>query len=160
MARGQALPLDASEVWETKEAAQLYANGITDGTSVAYVGQTLKIIENNSVSAYIIADTTGKLMKLANEDNTTTLVNEIIDDTLTIEGKAAEAKVTGDWLKMLESRIFIGTRAEYNAANEQKLVPLNALVILIDELENEATSGATTAKLGVAILGSMLLGQQ
>ena len=65
MARGQALPLDASEVWESKEAADTYAAGIANSSSVAYVGQTLKVIENGKVNVYIIEDITGKLTKLA-----------------------------------------------------------------------------------------------
>lgn len=65
MARGQALPLDASEVWESKEAADAYAAGIANSSSVAYVGQTLKIIENGAVNVYIIKDTAGTLIRLA-----------------------------------------------------------------------------------------------
>ena len=65
MARGQALPLDASEVWESKTAAETYAAGIANSSSVAYVGQTLKVIENGEVAVYVIGDTTGSLIQLA-----------------------------------------------------------------------------------------------
>lgn len=65
MARGQALPLDASEVWESKTAAETYAAGIANSSSVAYVGQTLKVVEDGVVSVYVIADTSGALTELA-----------------------------------------------------------------------------------------------
>jgi hypothetical protein len=65
MARGQALPLDASEVWESKTDAETYAAGIANSSSVAYVGQTLKVIENGEVNVYIIGDATGALIRLA-----------------------------------------------------------------------------------------------
>lgn len=65
MARGQALPLDASEVWESKTDAETYASGIANSSSVAYVGQTLKVVENGAVSVYVIGDTAGTLIRLA-----------------------------------------------------------------------------------------------
>lgn len=65
MARGQALPLDASEVWDSKDAAETYAAGVVNSSSVAYVGQTLKVIENGEVVVYVIGDATGTLIQLA-----------------------------------------------------------------------------------------------
>jgi phage-related tail fiber protein len=65
MSRGQALPLDASEVWESLEDAKTYAAGVADASSVAYVGQTLKVKNANSVDTYVISDAAGKLSKLA-----------------------------------------------------------------------------------------------
>lgn len=70
----------------------------------------------------------------------------------------AENKITeiNEQLKNLESRLFIGTRAQYDIANAENLIPLNTLVILTDELDGLDI----TAKLGIAILGSMILGQE
>lgn len=68
MARGQALPLDASEVWESKTAAETYAAGIADSSSVAYVSQTLKVVEDGAVNVYVIGDTAGTLIRLADVD--------------------------------------------------------------------------------------------
>lgn len=65
MSRGQALPLDASEVWESLEDAKTYAAGVADASSVAYVGQTLKVKNANSVDTYVISDAAGNLSKLA-----------------------------------------------------------------------------------------------
>lgn len=64
MARGQALPLDASEVWESKAAAETYAAGIANSSSVAYVGQTLKVVEDGVVTVYVITDATGTLTQV------------------------------------------------------------------------------------------------
>lgn len=49
MARGQALPLDASEVWESYDEAAAYAK-----TAIAYIGQTVKVIDGTTVKSYVI----------------------------------------------------------------------------------------------------------
>ena len=64
MSRGQALPLDASEIWESKTDADTYAAGAPDGSTVAYVGQTIKVIENGTVKQYMI-DIDGSLINPA-----------------------------------------------------------------------------------------------
>lgn len=63
MARGQCFPLDATEIWYSLEDAKNYA--ATDST--AYVGQTLKVVDetNNTVSVYVITDAAGTLVRLA-----------------------------------------------------------------------------------------------
>ena len=58
--------------------------------------------------------------------------------------------------EFINSQLFIGTRAEYEAANAKGEIPVNALVIITDD---ETLGGATTAVLGKAILGQMILGQ-
>lgn len=61
----------------------------------------------------------------------------------------------------LASRLFVGTIADYEA-DKDKLVE-GALVILIDGVGGVSpdlpSAGGTTAKLGQAVLGTMLLGQ-
>lgn len=49
MSRGQALPLDASEVWTSLAEAQAYAK-----SAIAYVGQTIKVIDGTTVKSYVI----------------------------------------------------------------------------------------------------------
>ena len=50
MSRGNALPLDASEVYETLAAAELYA-----GTATAYAGQTIKAkLEDGKYHSYTL----------------------------------------------------------------------------------------------------------
>ena len=73
MARGQCFPLDATELWSAlgdevnpvEGTARYYA--ANDPT--AYVGQTLKVIENNTVSVYVIGDSNGTLIHLNAGDN-------------------------------------------------------------------------------------------
>lgn len=57
----------------------------------------------------------------------------------------------------VNSQIFIGTYAEYETADANGDIPINALVIITDD--ETANSSATTAVLGKAILGQMILGQ-
>mgnify|MGYP006325927145 FL=1 len=67
-------------------------------------------------------------------------------------------------LDFLTSRLFVGTYAQYQAANANGDIPINTLVILIDdESSGGGSSGddqtsATTAILGYAVLGQMVLG--
>lgn len=50
MSRGQALPLDASEIYETKSAADTYAASAT-----AYAGQTIKVkMDDGKYHSYIL----------------------------------------------------------------------------------------------------------
>lgn len=73
----------------------------------------------------------------------------------------------------LKARIFIGTYAEYQAANANNSIPVNTIVILTDD-NGESSGGnngsgdsgdsgensptATSSKLGEGVLGYMILG--
>lgn len=96
-----------------------------------------------------------------------------IDATLSIEGAAADAKVTGIEISKLKSKIFVGTYAEYQTANANNEIPINALVIITDDNESgngsggsgdsgdgsgENTSTSTSSKLCEGALGYMILG--
>lgn len=52
--RGIALPLDASEVYSTKEEALAYAASPT-----AYAGQTIKVLENGKYESYVLNGSAG-----------------------------------------------------------------------------------------------------
>lgn len=56
----------------------------------------------------------------------------------------------------INSRVFIGTKDEYDNAFVAGSVGTGALVIILDE--NEMENSTVTALLGTAILGKMLLG--
>jgi hypothetical protein len=56
----------------------------------------------------------------------------------------------------INSRVFVGTRTEYDAAYAAGSVGTGALVIILDE--NEMETSTVTALLGTAVLGKMLLG--
>lgn len=55
---------------------------------------------------------------------------------------------------------FVGTREEYETANSAGQIPSGILVIITDEEEEIQNSSVTTAVLGTATLGSMILGQE
>lgn len=56
----------------------------------------------------------------------------------------------------INSRVFVGTRTEYDTAYAAGSVGTGALVIILDE--NEVETSTVTALLGTAVLGKMLLG--
>lgn len=56
----------------------------------------------------------------------------------------------------INSRVFVGTRTEYDTAYAAGSVGTGALVIILDE--NEMETSTITALLGTAVLGKMLLG--
>lgn len=53
-ARGNAIPLDSSEVHESLEAAQTYAKSAT-----AYAGQTIKVLQNGKYETYVLNGSKG-----------------------------------------------------------------------------------------------------
>ena len=55
---------------------------------------------------------------------------------------------------------FVGTREEYDIANFAGQIPSGALVLITDEEEEIPNSSVTTAVLGTATLGSMILGHE
>ena len=76
-------------------------------------------------------------------------------------GEAGLAELWNLMTAYVNKKIFIGTLSEYEAA--ASTIPTGAIVVLIDEsnveippVEDETTS--STAILGAALLGSMLLG--
>jgi hypothetical protein len=61
--------------------------------------------------------------------------------------------------EVIQSRVFIGTKSEYDIAYSEGRIGIGALVIILDGSETEG--GATiSALLGTGILGKMLLGQK
>ena len=72
--------------------------------------------------------------------------NKVVNEALTAAREYTDIKTS--------SLIFVGTYAEYEAANAKEQIPINTLVIIIDD----ETSSSTTAMLGYAILGKMILG--
>ena len=77
-----------------------------------------------------------------------------------------EVGLTELWNLMLahmDERLFIGTRAEYEAAIDS--IPMGALVVITDESDVVLPPvvekpSSTTAILGVAKLGEMILGKE
>lgn len=76
--RGNPWPLDVSSLWYSYDEMKAYAE---DAKGVAYVGQVLALVdeENNTATAYIIADATGTLKQVGAGpvvDNKTIFINE------------------------------------------------------------------------------------
>lgn len=94
MARGQCFPLDSTEIWDSLEDAQNYAQ--TD--SVAYVGQTLKVKNADSVDVYVIKDISGTLAKLADID----AVNKAIAEMPEVEIPEVEPIPDADIISLFD----------------------------------------------------------
>lgn len=126
LSRGQDLPLDVSDIWESKEAAEAYARGRLDKSTVAYAGQRVTVVTDDDTSSYLIAKD-GSLKK-----------------------QAAESDIT-----RIESKFFIGTQEEYDTANANNEVAAGAIVIITDDeiLAVSTTSKLGQAVLGQMILG-------
>jgi hypothetical protein len=65
----------------------------------------------------------------------------------------------------VNEKIFVGTKSEYDIAYANNRIALGALVVILDEELGGNTGGdnagsGVTAKLGVAVLGQMKLGQE
>lgn len=61
----------------------------------------------------------------------------------------------------VNEKIFVGTKSEYDIAYANNRIALGALVVILDEeLGGDNAGSSTTAKLGVAVLGQMKLGQE
>ena len=60
----------------------------------------------------------------------------------------------------INSKIFVGTYAEYQTADVNGKIPVGALVILTDDATSggESSSTSTSSKLGTGALGYMILG--
>ena len=74
-----------------------------------------------------------------------------------------EVGLTELWNLMIahmNERLFIGTRAEYEAAIDS--IPVGAMVVITDESDvvlPEVENSPSTSILGTALLGSMVLGK-
>ena len=61
-ARANGQPLDSSEIYYSKAAAEAYAK-----TDIAYIGQKIVVIENNKVTHYSIEDAAGTLKEVGSK---------------------------------------------------------------------------------------------
>lgn len=152
--RSNPIPVDSTELWYSLEEAREYAlNGAT-----AYVGQTIKVIDESTgkIDTYIIG-TDGSLI-----NNTASVETDLAELEKTVESNTSR-------ITTLETRVFVGTHEEYEAVKDT--IPVNSIVIFTDdeELEGDESGGdsgeepgedtsETTAKLGEAKLGYMVLG--
>lgn len=87
-----------------------------------------------------------------------------IDPTLSIDGAAADAKVVGNEINALKSKIFIDTYANYEVAYANGEIPNGTLVIIVeDDVDigdidgTGGSSSSTSSILGTGVLGYMIL---
>lgn len=87
------------------------------------------------------------------------------DDVYDAKGSAETALATSKEYtdNKVASMVFIGTYAEYQAANANGQIPINTFVILTDDESSGGGSSGdvtspTTSMLGYAVLGQMVLG--
>lgn len=94
------------------------------------------------------------------------LDNHNHDDSYDAIGSAETALATSKEYtdNKVASMVFVGTYEEYQTAYNDGRIPLNAFVILTDDETGDGGSGegdstsSTTAMLGYAVLGQMVLG--
>lgn len=86
--RGNPIALDTTSVWYSEAELTAYAKS----GATAYVGQHLVLVDeaNSKISAYVIADTAGTLMKLS----TTTASGDLASDVATLQGKVSALETT------------------------------------------------------------------
>ena len=84
-----------------------------------------------------------------------------LDTTLTKEGTAPDSKVVGDAINKLKTKIFVGSKGQYQLAYEQGRVPIGAIVIITPEpvYDEDIDDDESSSILGTGVLGYMILGQ-
>lgn len=106
-----------------------------------------------------ITDTTGNIVLRVDNEGLSVADVKVGEnsDSVTSHVNNADIHVTKEEKEIWNTRIFIGTQEEYEAAYNEGKIPAGTIVIIED---NTAAGGATTAKLGVAVLGQMILGKE
>ena len=109
-APGNPLPLDAREIYDSLAAAQEYAAS----SAVAYAGQTIKVVEGNTVTAFTLAPSTeeGVNYKLQFVGGGAGSIQSIGSSTkaghITVTGVNGEDTVTTD---VAVTGAYVGARA-------------------------------------------------
>lgn len=107
------------------------------------------------------------LSSLVGDTSVSEQITSIIDPTLSVDGAAADAKVVGDEISTLKSKIFIDTYANYETAYANGEISNGTLVIIveddvdigdIDGTGGSSPSASTSSLLGTGVLGYMILG--
>ena len=115
-----------------------------------------KLIDIDRLSRYhenINTLLTTKQESLVSGDNIKTINGESILGSGNIESLASKEYVD----EKSDSKVFIGTLAEYQEAYAAGKIAVGALVIIMEEGED---ANDTIALLGTAVLGKMILGQK
>lgn len=112
------------------------------------IDETKFVIKDDKDNIGLILDETGLQVK------DVTSIKDGIEHVLT---QKANVEYVNNYVN---EKIFVGTMEQYNVAYSNGLVAEGALVIITEvNVTPGGGSGTTTAKLGVAVLGQMKLGQ-
>jgi hypothetical protein len=132
----------------------IYTN---DGDTVSSVLDELYDLvgSQESIIASIEQQIAGKQDSLVSGTNIKTINGQSILGDGDISNLAEKTYVD----EVIQSKVFVGTRNEYDTAYAEGKIAMGALVIILDGSEIEGGS-TISALLGTAILGQMLLGQK
>ena len=146
--RGIALPLDASEVYSTKEEALAYAASPT-----AYAGQTIKVLENGKYESYVLNGTAGAytLDKIGVD---TSMVKNYVQVVASLPGEGQEQGVI--YINTADNKGYIWDGSAYKVIFEN--VETEDGSSLFEQLENITTELEQKADLsGATFTGSVIL---
>lgn len=114
------------------------------------------IQENEDVVDVLNQSISSKQDKLISGTNIKTINSQSLLGTGDISNLAEKSYVD----EVIQSKIFIGTQDEYDIAYTEGKIGIGALIIILEDSENEEGGATISALLGTAILGKMLLGQK
>lgn len=146
--RGVALPLDASEVYSTKEEALAYAASPT-----AYAGQTIKVLENGKYESYVLNGSAGAytLDKIGVD---TSMVKNYVQVVASLPGEGQEQGVI--YINTADNKGYIWDGSAYKVIFEN--VETEEGSSLSEQLENITTELEQKADLsGATFIGSVIL---
>lgn len=109
-----------------------------------------------SIIASIEQQIAGKQVELISGTNIKTINGQSILGNGDISNLAEKPYVD----EVIQSRVFIGIKSEYDIAYSEGRIGMGALVIILDGSETEEGGSTISALLGTAILGQMLLGNK
>lgn len=143
---------------------RIYIKGHTDAT-YTNDGDTVSDVldelydlvgSQESIIASIEQQIAGKQDELISGTNIKTINGQSILGDGDISNLAEKQYVD----EVIQSRVFVGARKEYDTAYAESKIAMGALVIILDGSETEEGGSTISALLGTAILGQMLLGQK
>ena len=146
--RGIALPLDASEVYSTKEEALAYAASPT-----AYAGQTIKVLENGKYESYVLNGEAGAytLDKIGVD---TSMVKNYVQVVASLPGEGQEQGVI--YINTTDNKGYIWDGSAYKVIFEN--VETEDGSSLSEQLENITAELDQKADLsGATFTGSVIL---
>lgn len=107
--RAEAYPLDSTEVFTDKTAAETYAKGEETGNSyqsgsAAYVGQHITVVDNDEAQMYQIRNTAGELAKVITDKIIDAYTKPLAGKKFNLDDKTA-AEILSELIKALGGKI-------------------------------------------------------